>query len=139
MKQRTFANLTTDEKQIILGMDKKKMTGDEIGRAFGISGYTARRWVKWIKNNHKPPTGKKTCDCRNKRGGARYARTSKVEFLPNPNPPTALTKMLICHYYAEDVGKYKMTHTQALEDISVELGRTQEYIAETLQKEMQTR
>ena len=105
MKQRTFTSLTSEEKQIILGMDKKKKTADEIGRAFGVSGYTARRWVKWIKNNHKPPPGKKTCDCRNKRGGARYSRTSKGEFVQNPNPPTATTRMLIQHYYTEDTGE----------------------------------
>lgn len=138
MKQRTFTSLTSEEKQIILAMDKKKMTGDEIGRAFGVSGYTARRWVKWIKNNHKPPAGKKTCDCRNKRGGARLSRKMKVEFVQNPNPPTATTRMLICHYYAEDVTRHKLNHAQALTDISIELGRTKAYISRVLREEQRS-
>ena len=138
MKQRTFTSLTTEEKQIILSMDKKKMTGDEIGRAFGVSGYTARRWVKWIKNNHKPPTGKKTCDCRNTRGKARCNHKTKIEFVPNSNPPTATTRMLICHYYTEDVTRYKLNHAQALSDISIELGRTKSYISRVLREEQRS-
>ena len=46
------------------------------------------------------------------------------KFILNPNPPTALTETLICRYYYDTGGDIK--------DISLELGRTEEYIKSVL-------
>ena len=130
---RTFTSLTAAEKDIILGMRKKKISYDKIGSAFGITGYTANRWHKWIKTGYKP---KQIHHSQKQRSKGRPVKTAKVNFILNPNPPTLLTRILICHYYAEDIDRDKLTHSQAIQDISLELGRTEEYILGVLREEL---
>lgn len=52
----------------------------------------------------------------------------RPKFNLNPNEPTLITEMLICRYY------YKCGD---IEDISLELGRTKEFIRDTLDRCMQ--
>jgi hypothetical protein len=47
------------------------------------------------------------------------------KFILNPEPPTQTTEMLICRYYEK---------TGDINDISLELGRTEEYIKSVLDK-----
>ena len=138
MKKRTYQSLTNEEKEILVGMVNKGMSSLKIGKAFGVASATITQWYRWILQNKK--FAAKCNKQQSKKPIPRNANASQSRtFTQNPNPPTATTRMLICHYYTEDVGKYKMTHEQALEDISVELGRAKEYIEEILQKEMKMR
>lgn len=130
---RTFTSLTAAEKDIIVGMRKKKMSYGKIGHVFGISGYTANRWHKWIKTGYKP---KQIHHSQKQRSKGRPTKTAKAEFILNPNPPTLLTRTLICHYYTEDIDRDKLTHSQAIQDIYLELGRTEEYILGVLREEL---
>ena len=134
MGKRTYQSLTNEEKEILVGMVKKGMSALKIGRAFGVASATITQWYRWILQNKK--FAAKYNKQQSKKPIPRNANASQSRtFVQNLNPPTALTRMLICHYYAEDVGKHKMPHTQAIEDISVELGRTKSYISKVLREE----
>ena len=74
-----------------------------------------------------------TSNCSEQRKGRKYKTCPTLRrFIENPNEPTATTVMLVQHYYDEDIHKHRMSHDEAIRDISVELGRTREYIEECL-------
>ena len=134
MGKRTYQSLTNEEKEILVGMVNKGMSSLKIGKAFGVASATITQWYRWILQNKKFAV--KCHKQQPKKPIPRNANASySKSFTQNPNPPTATTRMLICLYYSEDMGKYKMTHMQALEDISVELGRAKSYISRVLREE----
>lgn len=134
MKKRTYQSLTNEEKEILVGMVNKGMSSLKIGKSFGVASATITQWYRWILQNKKfaakcnKQQSKKPIHCN---ANASYSKS----FTQNPNPPTATTRMLICHYYAEDVTRYNLNHVQALSDISIELGRTKSYISRVLREE----
>lgn len=138
MRKRTYQSLTNEEKEILIGMVNKGMSSLKISKAFGVASATITQWYRWILQNkkfaakyHKPQSKKPI--------PRNTTNTSQSKsFTQNPNPPTATTRMLICHYYAEDVTKCNLNHAQALSDISIELGRTKSYISRVLREEQRS-
>lgn len=139
MRKRTYQSLTNEEKEILVGMVNKGISALKIGKSFGVASATITQWYRWILQNKKfaakfnKPQSKKPIY--HNKANASYSKS----FTQNPNPPTATTRMLICHYYAEDVTKHKLNHAQALSDISIELGRTKSYISRVLREEQHIR
>ena len=137
MGKRTYQSLTNEEKEILVGMVNKGMSSLKIGKAFGVASATIAQWYHWILQNKKFVA--KCHKQQSKKSIPRNANASySKSFTQNPNPPTATTRMLICHYYAEDVTRYKLNHAQALSDISIELGRTKSYISRVLREEQRS-
>lgn len=138
MKKRTYQSLSKEEKEILVGMVNKGISALKIGKSFGVASATITQWYRWILQNKKiaakcqKPQSKKPIPRNN--ANASYSKS----FTQNPNPPTATTRMLICHYYTEDVTRYKLNHAQALSDISIELGRTKSYISRVLREEQRS-
>ena len=124
---KTYLNLTEKEIEKIIMMRKRKTTLEKIGFEFGVSGVAIRNWLKWIDQDYKQnlkqwrPVQVERQD-----------RKSVGKFIQNFNQPTKTTDMLIRNYYVEDITRYKLTHSQAIEDIYFELGRTKEYILQVL-------
>ena len=124
---KTYLNLTEKEIEKIIMMRKRKRSLREIGFEFGVSGVAIRNWLKWIDQDYKQnlkqwrPVQVERQD-----------RKSVGKFIQNFNQPTKTTDMLIRNYYVEDITRYKLTHSQAIEDIYFELGRTKEYILQVL-------
>ena len=137
MGKRTYQSLSKEEKEILVGMVNKGMSSLKIGKSFGVASATITQWYRWILQNKK--FAAKFNKQQSKKTIHRNAKASQSRtFTQNPNPPTALTRMLICHYYAEDVTRYKLNHAQALSDISIELGRTKSYISRVLREEQRS-
>ena len=131
MGKRTYQSLTNEEKEILVGMVNKGMSALKIGKAFGVASATITQWYRWILQNKKF-----AAKCNKQQSKKPIPRNAKAShFTQNPNPPTETTKMLICHYYAEDLIRHKLNHAQALTDISIELGRTKLYISKVLREE----
>lgn len=124
---RTYLSLTEKEIEKIIMMRKRKTTLEKIGFEFGVSGVAIRNWLKWIDQDYKQnlkqwrPVQVERKD-----------RKSVGKFIQNFNQPTETTDMLIRNYYVEDITRYKLTHSQAIDDIYFELGRTKEYILQVL-------
>lgn len=127
--KKTFADLTNSDKCKIVNMRNQGLTFKQIGGYFGATSGTVYYWYKKIIN---PEPKKQRVK---QRGAPRMSRTDTAPFVQNPNPPTMLTRMLICRYYDEDVTRYGLNHQQALKDISLELGRTKAYISSVLREE----
>ena len=124
---KTYLNLTEKEIEKIMMMRKRKKRLREIALEFGVSITTIRNWLKRTDQDYK----------RNLNQWIpvqieRQDRKSVGKFIQNFNPPTETTNMLIRNYYVEDITRYKLTHSQAIEDIYFELGRTKEYILQVL-------
>lgn len=125
--RRTYLNLTAKEIEKIIMMRKRKRSLREIGFEFGVSGVTIRNWLKRIDQDYKMNLNQwKPVQVERK------DRKSVGKFKQNFNHPTKTTNMLIRNYYVEDITRYKLTHSQAIEDIYFELGRTKEYILQVL-------
>lgn len=136
MGKRTYQSLTKEEKEILIGMVNKGMSSLKISKSFGVASATITQWYRWILQNKKFAA---KCHKQQSKKPIPFANASySKSFTQNPNPPTALTKMLICHYYTEDVTRYKLNHAQALSDISIELGRTKSYISRVLREEQRS-
>ena len=141
MGKRTYQSLTKEEKEILIGMVNKGMSSLKISKTFGVASATITQWYRWILQNKKFAAKYKAKYNKQqpKKPIPRNANASySKSFTQNPNPPTATTRMLICHYYAEDVTRYKLNHAQALSDISIELGRTKSYISRVLREEQRS-
>ena len=124
---KTYLNLTEKEIEKIIMMRKRKTTLEKIGFEFGVSGVAIRNWLKWIDQDYKQNL-KQWRPVQVERQDRKYVGI----FKQNLNPPTETTNMLISHYYVEDITRYKLTHSQAIDDIYFELGRTKEYILQVL-------
>lgn len=125
--RRTYLNLTEKEIEKIIMMRKRKRSLREIGCEFNVSYVTIKNWLKRFDQDCKI-NSKQWSSCQ----AERKDRKSADKFKQNFNPPTETTDMLIRHYYVEDITRYKLTHSQAIEDIYFELGRTKEYILQVL-------
>lgn len=126
-REKFFSQLSDEEKQRIASLTR---IGAKEAAEFNVAVSTLKRWRDAILG-HKPKKRAKKAP----KYSERLTRKDSGRFLLNENPPTELTKRLILNYYAEDLNKYKMTRKQAIKDISLELGRTEEYILKILKGE----
>ena len=125
--RRTYLSLTEKEIEKIIMMRKRKKRLREIALEFGVSITTIRNWLKRTDQDYK-----RNLNQRRPVQVERQDRKSVGKFIQNFNPPTETTNMLIRNYYVEDITRYKLTHSQAIEDIYFELGRTKKYILQVL-------
>lgn len=125
--KKTYSQLTKLDKEYLYNSIKDQIPARELAKEFDTSVSAINYWRRLIVAavEGKERTSKMLYQLERK------SRRDIVPFILNRNPPTELTKRLIINYYADDVQR-GLTHEEAITDISLELGRTKEYILEVL-------
>lgn len=126
-----YGDLDEYEKKYLYDSRKARITAKDIAKEINVSESTVAYWRRRIADEFEGRAKPK------KTKVIRYERETKrsiIPFILNENKPTKLTETLICNYYIEDIERYKMTHDEAIRDISLELGRTEEYILSILKE-----
>lgn len=127
-----YRELTDIERKYLYNSRKEGIFAKDIAEEMNVPESTVAYWRRRIADEiegRAKPIKRKVIP--------RYERETKrsiIPFILNENKPTKLTETLICNYYIEDIERYKMTHDEAIRDISLELGRTEEYILSILKE-----
>lgn len=127
---KTYQCLTDEEKRYLYKSRLAKIPAWVVAKKINVPQSTATYWRRRIadeiEGRVKPKTYQRV---------VRYERDSKKSIIPfilNENKPTKLTETLICNYFIEDTKKDGLSYVEAIRDISLELGRTKEYILKVL-------
>lgn len=107
-----YPRITEDEIKQVIKMNAEGMSRRQIQKELGVTLHAISKCLDVTKNEH----------------------SEEPNFRLNPNPPTQLTKDLICKYYVKDI-QQGLSHEEAIKDIHIELSRSYDYILEILRGE----